>query len=354
MEATGDAEIRRGEEVRALARGSAVTKDGSRVSADSFVIATGSRPIRPETPGSNKKGVLVLDSADAYRELAIALPDSSSAFIAGEGLEALEVASNVSKVTPTKALVGNLERALGVQPATASTIRGAAASMGAALLDTRLQRAVGLQKVEGIVFGDQVYACDLLVVVPRRVPTHPIIDAPLTSLGAISVDRNLASGMPSVFAAGGCAAMAESRSSRFLPLGADPRNSGRAAGRNASGLAERFTSWSSQTTDIFGLRLAKAGVDASDPIVLSGEAVPVTIVFGDRLACTVYHGRRSGRILGVEAVGEPSEVSGESARIVVSLSVSLSALAQCAIGSSTDISLLAETARQALKNWRGC
>ena len=336
-----------------LVRGSAITKNGSRVSADSFVVATGSKAVRPDTPGSNKKGVLVLDSPDAYRKLGLALPDSSSAFIAGAGLEALEVASSVSKIRPVRLLLGNLEGALGVQPATASALRHAAATMGVTMFEGSLQRAVGLHRVEAVVFGGQVHACDLLAVVPQEVPTHPYMKASFSSTGAVSVDRNLATGIPSVYAAGGCAAIAEGLPSRFLPLGGDPRNSGRAAGRNAAGLADLFTCCGSQTADLFGLRLARAGVRASDLSVLRGEAVPVTAVFGDGLVCTIYHGRRSGRVLGVEAVGEPSQVSGESARIVVSLCVSLSALAQCAIGSSTDISMLAETARQALKNWRG-
>ena len=132
--------------------------------------------------------------------------------------------------------------------------------------------------------------------------------------GAISVDRQMRTNLPDVFAAGDCVTthhrlLGES----YLPLGTTAHKQGRTAGENALGANREFAgSLGTQVVKIFNLVAARTGLRDHEAIAAGFDPLTVTTTADDHKA--YYPGSHpitisytgdgnTGRLLGVQLVG---------------------------------------------------
>ena len=164
--------------------------------------------------------------------------------------------------------------------------------------------------------------------------------------GGIVVDRNLMTSSPSVFAAGGCAELSNGPLSSET-LEETATQSGRIAGANS--LGSRYAVHPAVTTvvAIFGLRWTRMSLGATASDIGGRPASIVSQRVGSTSACTINFERVSGRVIGIETIEEMTNASVEMPPISQGAE-SLRTLAYC---SSSDISLVSDTARLGMNTW---
>jgi NADPH-dependent 2,4-dienoyl-CoA reductase/sulfur reductase-like enzyme len=132
--------------------------------------------------------------------------------------------------------------------------------------------------------------------------------------GAISVDRQMRTNLPDVFAAGDCVTthhrlLGES----YLPLGTTAHKQGRTAGENALGANREFAgSLGTQVVKIFNLVAARTGLRDHEAIAAGFDPLTVTTTADDhkayypgshRITMRFTGDRATGQLLGVQLLG---------------------------------------------------
>ncbi|HQZ36869.1 MAG TPA: NAD(P)/FAD-dependent oxidoreductase, partial [Ilumatobacteraceae bacterium] len=185
--------------------------DGSAVTYDGLIIATGASPRRlPDQPSLH--GVVVLRTmSDALELRALTADGTARVTVIGAGFIGLEVAATVRargcSVTVLEGAPSPLIRGLGVE-------------MGAAVASVHARNGVELRcgvqvagiegsdgRVTGVRLGDgSLVASDVVLVGVGVAPnTDWLADSGLTIRDGIVCDANLCVGVPGVYAAGDCA-----------------------------------------------------------------------------------------------------------------------------------------------------
>ena len=333
-----------GVRVAAVRRGSATTADGRRLSADAFVLATGSgfEPVAVE--GRTKLGVTTLDSPAKYRELGRSLDALEVAVVSGEGSRGLQVAERLAEAGVRVALLISSWQRGPPGPSTMEVLFEAAERAGVSVTAGVAERALGPGRTEAVLAAGRVIPSDALVVVPRRTPSPVPSPVAVGPRGGVSVGSDMRTNLPGIFAAGGCAEVCGGLPFDSVLDGA-PVASGRVAGANAAGSHVSIRVPPPSTFAVFGLRWTRLGTTKPGPGLreVSGRQ-------GESSACSMVYDRVSGAVLGLEVVGD----LGRSGWIVppVGPRATLRALAYGAEGSS-DISVISETARLGLRAWSG-
>jgi NADPH-dependent 2,4-dienoyl-CoA reductase/sulfur reductase-like enzyme len=331
-------------EAKSAGAGFVLLGDGTRRPFDAMVAATGCgfEPVR--LPGRGKPGVYILDRMSAYEELGRGSSSAARVIVFGEGARGLQVADRLGGGREVRLVISHWqhgEPSWGVR----ASISRAAGARGVSIGYGTLSRALGAGPLEAVVLDGKVVSCDALAFLPRRVPRVIPMAASTGRSGGFSVDRYLMTSSAGAFAAGGCAEYP--RHSGFASTLEDETGmSGRVAGANAAGRHVAFDQTNERETCAFGLRWASAGAEVSwfresADVRLISETLP-------EAACTIAFERSSGRVLGVETV-EPADSRPADLSSVGSGAASLGTLAY---GSSSDISLVSETARLGLRTWR--
>jgi NADPH-dependent 2,4-dienoyl-CoA reductase/sulfur reductase-like enzyme len=327
-------------EARSCEAGLVVTSDCD-VRCDSLVLATGSSFGAPTFRGSRKTGVYLLDSQRSYQDLGSESGNYGRIVIAGEGGRSLEVAERLTGGGRSIRVVVSHWQAGPPSRLVFCHISEAAKQRNVSITSGRLTDAVGTGRVEAAVIEGEVSSCDSVIFVPRRLPRVPVTDVRLGRTGAVLVGRSLAASVPGTFAAGGCAEVegVESPST----LAGEPSSSGRIAGANCLGATVSLSSVSSTELLLFGLRWVR--MRARQTRAQLGWNRTTISQNGEKTACEIAFDRQSGRVTGMEFVGEiGSRVIGE---VPSTLDLNLKALAYGGTGSS-DISMISETARLGL------
>jgi NADPH-dependent 2,4-dienoyl-CoA reductase/sulfur reductase-like enzyme len=133
--------------------------------------------------------------------------------------------------------------------------------------------------------------------------------------GAISVDRQMRTNLPDVFAAGDCVVTYHRLlGDSYLPLGTTAHKQGRVAGENSLGGTRAFAgSLGTQVVKVFDLVAARTGLRDHEATTAGFEPVTVASEADDhkayypgshRIAMRYTGDRRSGRLLGVQLVGQ--------------------------------------------------
>lgn len=338
-----------GAAVESVRGGTATTESGRRVRADAFVIASGSRSVWEPFRGERKEGVWVLDSAARYSGLAECLGSLPRAVVAGEGIRGMEVSERLSGEGLSVTLLVSRWQGPPPSPPVLAVLREAAERIGVKVGLGPLDRAVGTRAVEAVLTSGRVLQCDALVVVPARSPGPVPAGARTGRNGGIIVDRWLRSSAKGVFAAGGCAALADPPSEPSSLVGRGGV-SGRAAGANAAGRAAAVGTAALWMGAFFGLRWWRAG---AAPSLFPGPPNGVRVFchrWDPETACSVAYHQGSGAVVGAEGVAPKESTRFDHAVIAPS-----STLHTLAYGSSvsSDISVLSDTARLALARWQG-
>ncbi len=343
--------VRLGERVVAVGSSGAVSTARSKEDFSAVVLATGSRASPPIEPGLRKPGVFVLDRIEAYAALKNEVKPNGALVVSGVGLLSLKVAQKLSGSGRQVTLLAGdeWERAIPF-PEAHAMLEAAGAAAGVRIVGATMTRTLGIGGVEAVVAAGRVFPCDTLVVLPRMVPCIPQVSVVLSPAGGVAVDSNLRSSSPRIFAAGDCADSGIPPNPRMERTIVAATASGRIAGANASGRHVAYNPVQVFDAELFGLRLAFAGLGLGDALLAGFDAAMVSKRWSATSQCWIVYGRPDSRILGIRLIGAPARSFREIA-FVVSHRLSLQELAYDDLSNSTDISAVAETAREGLKRW---
>ena len=254
------------------------------VSYDRLVLATGAEPLRPSLPGLDLPAVHLLHTMDDAFALAMSLDEARSAVIIGAGYIGLEMAEALVHRGIEATVIEQLPEVL----ATVDAPLGALAHEQ--LVEHGVQVSCGV-RVEGI----ERHGQRLRVQTDSGLPT--VADVVLVSVGvrpaselaaeagaalgvrrAIAVNRQMASSLPDIWAAGDCVHTHHRLlpEPAYLPLGTTAHKQGRIAGENSLGGAREFAgSLGTQVVRVFDWAFARTGL--RDHEARAAGFVPLTV-----------------------------------------------------------------------------
>ncbi len=299
---------------------------------DALVVGTGAVPVRPPIAGLERlgpeDGVHVLHTmADTFAlDRSLSRLGPRTALVVGAGYVGLEMAEALTArgidVTQVEMLPEVLPT---VDPELGTLVHAELDRRGVHVLTGTTVTAVAPTpdgparlRVEGNAGGEPTaWDVDIvLVVVGVRPDTDLLVAAGAATgpRGAVAVERDMSTGLDSVWAAGDCATTLHRQLGvTYLPLGTTAHKQGRVAGENAIGGSARFAgSLGTQVVKVFGLVAARTGLrdhEAAgagfDPLTSQSSPDDHKAYYpgASPIAIRVTGDRGSGRLLGAQLVG---------------------------------------------------
>jgi ferredoxin-nitrate reductase len=250
--------VRTGAEVRRvdLAAQTVELSDGELLPYDRLVLATGSRAFLPSLPGIDRAGVHAFRTIDDARRILDAASVSRRAVVVGGGLLGLEVARGLRERGLQVSLVHLADRLMERQldPLGAQGLERAMRGMGIDVhLAVQCEALVGTAAVEGVILADgRRLEADMVVVAAGVLPDVELARAAgLEVQRAITVDDELRTSHPGVYAVGECVQHRDVVYGLWAPL----LEQARVAGASLAGVPAAFRGVTPATT------LKVAGVD---------------------------------------------------------------------------------------------
>jgi NADPH-dependent 2,4-dienoyl-CoA reductase/sulfur reductase-like enzyme len=265
---------------------------------DAVVIGTGAVPVRPPIGGLDhlgaEHGVHLLHSmGDTFALMrTLEQPHVNRAVIVGAGYIGLEMAEGLTARGLTVTQIEQLPEVLPtVDPELGALVRAELQRHGVEVLtNTRVDSIAaappgseGSLEVSAAGPDGQSasYPADVVLISVGVRPDTSLGVAAGTNLGvkgAISVDRQMRTNLPDVFAAGDCVTTHHRLlGTSYLPLGTTAHKQGRVAGENALGASREFAgSLGTQVVKIFDLVAARTGSEIAKRI-----DVPATAIFNE-------------------------------------------------------------------------
>ncbi|MDJ0723021.1 MAG: FAD-dependent oxidoreductase [Desulfobacterales bacterium] len=289
---------------------------------DRLLIATGATPIKPEIPGIDLPGVMVLKSLAHGRALKAFIGQEAvrRTVIIGMGYIALEMCEalhergiEVAMVKPRPVFLPWMEAELAAEIKTELESKGIGVHLGFPV--ERIEAADGGLAVVG---PDRALAADLvLVAVGIRPASELAVGAGLqTSInGAIAVDTRQRASDRNIYAAGDCADAFHAVTGKraWIPLALRANRAGWAVADNVCGIDRRLAGLvGSAVFKVFDYQVARTGLNLEEASAAGFEAASVTIKSRSRAhahpgSSTIHvhmvGDRGSGRLLGVQMVG---------------------------------------------------
>ena len=205
-------DLRFGERVVAIdAQGHSVTLgDGSSMSWDKLVLATGSNAVRLPLPGADLPGVLTFRDCADVEQMRAAIKPGARAAVIGGGLLGLEAAYGLAKAGVDVTVVHVMDRLMERQldPAGASLLKQDLERRGIhVMLEAKSAAILGEAKVEALAFSDgQQIPVDMVVMAVGIAPNVQLaVAAGLATKRGIVVDDAMRSSVENIFALGECA-----------------------------------------------------------------------------------------------------------------------------------------------------
>jgi nitrite reductase (NADH) large subunit len=175
-----------------------------------LVLATGSRPRRPETPGMNLPGVYTFRDYSDVQSLFARQASSRHTIVLGGGLLGIETARGMRRLNTDVTLIENSEHLMARQldaPA-AEVLRGhVERSHIHVVLNDPVMEVTGDTKVTGVrLLSGRRIECDTLVLATGIVPRVELARSAGVSVGrGVRVDDQMRTSDPAIFAIGECA-----------------------------------------------------------------------------------------------------------------------------------------------------
>lgn len=289
---------------------------------DRLLLATGASAIRPEVPGGDDPGVLVLKSLEDGRRIKAFLEAHNvrKAVILGMGYIALEMAEalralglSVAMVKPGGDLLPWMHRDLAKRVRKTLDAQGVEVHAG-----HRIQAIERVGETLGVACAGCELQADMVLSAIGVRPCSEVARAAGLSLGpqgAISVDRRLLTSDEAVFAAGDCADAYHVVTGEkvWIPLALRANRAGWAVADNLTGTPVELQGVAGTAVfQVFDLQVARTGLGFEEA-VKAGFA-PVEVVIESRSRAHAHPGastisvamlgdRESGRLLGVQMVG---------------------------------------------------
>ena len=301
-------------------------QDGGRFSFpyDKLLIASGASPVKPDAPGIDLPGVMVLKSlADGRRiKRFIKKNQVRRVVVVGMGYIALEMAEAfralglaVSMLKPNPNLLPWLERSC------AQAVEEELESQAVELIFGRRLQAVeqGSGGLKVICDDDSAIETDMLLIAMGVAPNSSIAaDAGLElSVGnAIAVNSRLLTSDGSIYAAGDCADAVHvvTQEKVWVPLALRANRAGWAVADNVCGREKELPGIAGTAVfKVFDLEVARTGLTITEAEAAGFEPAGVTIQTRSKAHAhpgnTTIHAHmvgdvKSGRLLGVQMVGK--------------------------------------------------
>ncbi|GIW05305.1 MAG: flavoprotein oxidoreductase [Dehalococcoidia bacterium] len=290
---------------------------------DQLVVATGARPVAPNLPGIDSRGVhglSILMDGIRVRELVDRTPPAR-AVVVGGGYIGLEVAEALLLRGIPVALVEAADQVMStLDPDMASTVADALRDAG---VDLYLNEpVVGFEAKDGVVQAvvttQRTLPADLVVL---GIGVRPNVDLArdaglrIGPSGAIAVTDRLQTSHPGVWAAGDCVESRHivSHQPVHIALGTVANKQGRIAGINIGGGYARFPGVAGTAiTKVCDLEIARTGLNERECRALGIDYVTARVEGTSRagyypdageIAIKVLAERGSGRLLGAQITG---------------------------------------------------
>lgn len=341
--------LRLGTGVKGYGPGRYLSTAAGREEFDSVVWATGSSCRRDSFPGSDKRGVHILSDPDSFYLLGMEAREGGRTVVCGTGPLALSVCervagrgSSVTLLAPGGVMRSHLSPELG------DSLESAAVDSGISVRRERLERVVGLERVEAVVAGE-VVPCSSVAIVPALVPLAEGVQARRGRLGGILVDSTMSSSAAGLYAAGDCAELKVGSSSFSFMFEPSARLMGQVAGSNAAGLSVKARVAGSFSGSFFGKEVAFAGLSLGDALLAGFRAREVLWGSAAETMCAIVFEASTLEVLGAQTVGIGSSRLAEPLALIVSLRLGLRDLLSYD-SPGTDISPLREAAGEALRS----
>lgn len=303
------------------------TGEQRQLAYDKLVLATGSRPRRPDLPGVDLPGVFTvsnLDEAEAIRSL-VEKGKVNKAVVIGAGFIGLEMAEALTDMWGVKTTV--MEIADQVLPGfvSADLARMAQRHMQEQGIAFRLQATVlgfaGEGRVERVQLQGEELEADLVIMSVGVIPNSELaLEAGLevSTKGAIIVDSRMRTSDPDIYAGGNCVQVPNLVTGQpgYYPLGSLANRQGRVIGTNlAGGQAEFPGAVGSFSVKLFEYSVAGAGLSLEMAKRGGLEAMSAHVVQSDRahfypeqqLMHLELIVEKSGRVLGIQGLGSKGD-----------------------------------------------
>jgi len=342
-------------------------RPGRSIGFDSVVICTGAAAQAPRLRGISKPNVFVLSEPADYLGLSAKLDALRTVVVSGPiplALRLGEILATRGKRVEVYCGREGLERQFSSQ--VAGAIRHGASTGHMAerifLVDGSVDSILGVAKAEAVVSSGSVRTCDAVVVIPRSVPSVPLVDCQKGREGGLLVDSSMSTSQPNVFAAGDSAEIKFKSGSVPARLYSTSRTGGEVAGTNAAGGRASVTpSWAVEQT-YFGVEFCSAGLSEEEALAMGLEAATETGASSDARSrsgdrretfVSVVYDSETHQVYGMQVGGWRATSLSSVASLIVSLGLTVEQLLRLespySPGLSYEDSPIALTARKICK-----
>ena len=303
---------------------------GERLSYDNLVVATGARANGLDVPGTDREGVFVLrnlEDAIAIKSYLAARP-CRKAVILGAGFIAMEMAENFSARGMETIIVHRGELPVARwDPEFSKIIRDEVTARGVTFVTGAVTVAIEGAAASrlALVTDRGTFDADIILMALGIRPDATLAGEAgieLGKTGAVRVDYAQRTSSENVYAVGDCCEVYHRVAHEWvsMPLGDIANKQGRVAGSTIGGKPLTFPGIvGAQSFRVFGLEAAATGID-EEGAAGSGYDPGSTIVWGSpvvrvmnpenhRLGLKLVADRKTGKLLGAQAVGPEGAVS---------------------------------------------
>jgi len=292
---------------------------------DKLLIATGASAIRPDLPGFDLPGVVVLKSLDEGRRIKEILRSRTTrrVVIIGMGYIALEMTESLRSLDLDVAMVKPRPVFLPWMPEEMSRVvldelhaEGVGTHAGQGV--NAIEAAAGEEARLRVLCDEETLEADMVLVAIGVTPNSAMADQAGLDLSvgrSIRVDRRMLSSQPDIFAAGDCAdafhVVDDQRT--WIPLALRANRAGWAVADNVCGRTTELDGIAGTAIfKVFGLEVARTGLNAEEARAAGFD--PAEVVIKTRSRAHGHPGstpiwnhmvgdRKSGRLLGMQMVG---------------------------------------------------
>lgn len=293
---------------------------------DKLLIATGARAVKPDLPGFDLPGVMVLKNLDEGRRIKALIKSKpvKKVVVIGMGYVGLEMCEafaalgiQVEMIKARSPLLPWMARPLSDAVKEEIASRGVLLHMGHRI--RRIERKNGTDNGElSVVCEEDTFSGDMILVAVGVMPNSGIAMAAGIETGpgnAVSVDDTLRSSDPHIYAAGDCADAIHvvTGEKTWIPLALRANRAGWAAADNICGKNVRLPGIAGTAVfKVFDMEVARTGLNAAEAAEAGFK--PIEVVIQARSRAHAHPGAQtihvqmvgdteSGRLLGVQMVG---------------------------------------------------
>ncbi len=258
-----------------------IIANGKKFYYDKLVIATGSLPLIPQIPGTDKKGVYTLRNLDDGQKVKEAMNNAEKAVIVGAGPIGLEIATAFIKVGIDTTVV---EKAPYVLPCMLDPDMAILVQKNLESLDVKLMTGFSLGSINGsdnvefVTIGKEVVTADLVILCTGTRPNTCLsrqAGIEVGETGGLKVDSAMKVS-ENVYAAGDCVEVTNYITNRscLSPRGSSAVRQAKVVAENVCGGSAEFDPVLNPTICLVGdLQVGSVGVTSN--VAKNAELIPV-------------------------------------------------------------------------------